>query len=478
MLHLSQGLHFLMQVSLGQCNTSALPLSPEECCIKEDCQGCSTSCVSDAGPRWIHFPVFEVQDNCVDALSWDELRNLLRVLRGAPAVPSSLHGVLARRAVKDYRAFVQNLDSGHQLVLTDPREVTWWFWGAYIGERPVGSEDLGPCAANGGVAPDNGPPYADRAFFEALAPCAAAQLEWIHPIMLVYMLWTFTKADVKMPGFFQVAGDYLLRHLEKLDRCSIGMAPWCFAKMRVPHPELFQLVSRDVLRRECAAENAIASGEAPRPADCLAPRVMQNLFWSFARHGTEEAERPYCEEMIETLQKHARPFFDNDPGLVKFVSQMCPPYISISGAEVHPDPFRLMSCAIMAQACVEMEMTEAEFFKAMADYVVKGLNVAPESSEGEYFISESGQDLLLIMRAYAKANVPRKLIRAIAGVALQHVVHRRDKFSSWGLRELHRDFKSAGMEPKFEQAMSFCPAANGMARRWGRDDKPITRSTT
>lgn len=400
------------------------------------------------------------EDFCSKGITPGELRSLTGLLRGAPAVPLGLYAALARRATEDCVTFSRAVPPGSKLALSDLREVAWWFSGVPAGERLTGAGASAAAAVGVPGTPAGSWTHTDRGFLEALAPRAAAQLELIHPALVVYLLWAFAKAEMVVPGFFQVAGDRLARDLEQLDSASLGTASWCFAKLHEPHPELFRLVSREVLRRECAAEAAVARGEVLQPAECLTPQAVQNLFWAYARLGRGAgADRVCCEEMLESLRARAQLLLSHGPHEPR-------PAACADTAQPAPEPFRLMSCAIMAQACVDLDLAEASFFASLAGSAVRGLRAPPRSPEAVSFVSDSGEDLLLLLRAYARASVPRRPLRELARAALPHAAELQGRLSAWAEGELRAAFKAAGLESHFEE--TFGPAVGNGSCSTGR----------
>ena len=170
--------------------------------------------------------------------------------------------LLARRALKEYESFIPRVLSWH-----DYQYNTFWF---FISERDS-KESRGDRTARGYFGPEadkNQKLFAHEGFFLELAELASKRLEQIHPINLVYLLWTFTRAGVQAKSFFNDAAEHFCNGLlPSLDRCGLGTLVWCYSKQRIPHQRLFEKAAEELRR--------------PVRARSLAPRNFQNTMIAY-----------------------------------------------------------------------------------------------------------------------------------------------------------------------------------------------------
>ena len=167
--------------------------------------------------------------------------------------------LLARRAVFEYESFIPRVLSWH-----DYQYNTFWF---FISERD--EKDKGGRGYFGPEADQNKKLFAHESFFLELSELAKERFERMHPINLVYLLWTFTRAGVEATDFFNKAAEHFCNGLlPSLDRCGLGTLVWCYSKQRIPHERLFQRAAEELRR--------------PVRARSLAPRNFQNTMIAYS----------------------------------------------------------------------------------------------------------------------------------------------------------------------------------------------------
>ena len=185
---------------------------------------------------------------------------------------------LACRAVWEYETFIPRVLSWH-----DYQYNTFWF---FIDDRDEKGKRGGRGQGFFGAEADkNKKMFAHHGFFEAVAEVASQRLEKIHPINLVYLLWTFTRAGVRAQRFFNQAADHFCNGLlPSLDRCGLGTLVWCYAKQRFRHHRLFDEAAKELQR-------------AVRVRS-LAPRNFQNTMIAFRWYGMGRASQRSLIDML------------------------------------------------------------------------------------------------------------------------------------------------------------------------------------
>lgn len=86
---------------------------------------------------------------------------------------------------------------------------TFWFFIKERGSKDRREEKRGYF----GPGADDSKMFAHEGFFMEVAHLASQRLERIHPINLVYLLWTFTRAGVQAHDFFNKAADHFCNGL-------------------------------------------------------------------------------------------------------------------------------------------------------------------------------------------------------------------------------------------------------------------------
>eukprot|EP00438_Fugacium_kawagutii_P024237 Skav223098 [mRNA] locus=scaffold419:583571:584791:+ [translate_table: standard] len=214
----------------------------------------------------------------VAELSVKELRALLRGDRDELTRLQLTDEKLARRAVWEYETFIPRVLSWH-----DYQYNTFWF---FIGERDSKSKDRrGDKGGYFGPQSNNEKLFAHDGFFKEVAALASERFRCIHPINLVYLLWTFTRAGVKANDFFNAAADHFCDGLlPALDRCGLCTLVWCYSRQRIRHTRLFERAAQELQRTV-----RIRS---------LAPRNFQNTMIAYRWYGKDDKE---TEALVQKL---------------------------------------------------------------------------------------------------------------------------------------------------------------------------------
>eukprot|EP00931_Biecheleriopsis_adriatica_P078668 TRINITY_DN52095_c0_g1_i1.p1 TRINITY_DN52095_c0_g1~~TRINITY_DN52095_c0_g1_i1.p1 ORF type:complete len:571 (+),score=120.79 TRINITY_DN52095_c0_g1_i1:44-1714(+) len=291
--------------------------------------------------------------------------------------PLSIDGPAGELSVKELRAALQTPDRGAGLGLTDealaqracheyeiftPRVLSWhdyqyntfWF---FIDDRNDRKGSKGTKGASGffnsKFQNERKPMFAHRSFFEATAELATKRLRYIHPINLVYLLWSFTRGGVCVPEFFNAAAEYMCNGLlPSMDRCALGTMVLAFAKQQLRHERLFRMAAQELQR--------------PVRARSLAPRNFQNVMIAYRWYGPQEA---LTEELAKWLPRLLDKHEATKP---KLRNRLLFPYTCIDGSVVLADAFRINGLNVVAGAFVQLnaESKAAEdMFKAIVDYI-------------------------------------------------------------------------------------------------------------
>ena len=194
--------------------------------------------------------------------------------------------VLAERAVWEYETFIPRVLSWH-----DYQYNTFWF---FIEDRENGKRGGRGSGSQGFFAADtekNKKMFAHHGFFEAVANVASQRLDRIHPINLVYLLWTFTRAGVRAYKFFNQAADHFCNGLlPSMDRCGLGTLVWCYARQRFRHHRLFDEAAKE-LQRTVRVRS-------------LAPRNFQNTMIAFRWYGmSRDSQRMLIDKLAAWLPR-------------------------------------------------------------------------------------------------------------------------------------------------------------------------------
>jgi len=255
-----------------------------------------------------------------------ELREALKTLTPAELESQGLTDqALAQRAVYEYEVFTPRVLSWH-----DYQYNTFWF---FIGDR-----DKKRGGKQNGFF-NNGKPermFAHDGFFHATADEVQKRLHRIHPINLVYLLWSYVRAGVHAPEFFAVCGDYFCDGLlPSLDRCGLGTIIWAYSKARIRHKRLF-------------TESAEELSRLVRTRS-LAPRNFQNslLAYGWWKRDTQVLVERFASQIPRLLDNH-------DTWSPKHRAEVCFPYTCKDGARVDADSFRVSSLSIIGRIILDL----------------------------------------------------------------------------------------------------------------------------
>ncbi len=173
--------------------------------------------------------------------------------------------MLARRAIWEYETFIPRVLSWH-----DYQYNTFWF---FIEERDSKSNyGRGERGYFGPQSDEAKKLFAHDSFFDEVAALANQRFQQIHPINLVYLLWTFTRAGVQAQKFFNDAADHFCDGLlPALDRCGLCTLVWCYSRQKIRHNRLFQRAAQE-LQRTIRVRS-------------LAPRNFQNTMIAYRWYG-------------------------------------------------------------------------------------------------------------------------------------------------------------------------------------------------
>ncbi|CAE7838099.1 unnamed protein product, partial [Symbiodinium necroappetens] len=248
--------------------------------------------------------------------------------------------ILARRAVWEYEMFIPRVLSWH-----DYQYNTFWF---FIEDREKGKGKgkgggRGSGKGYGYFAAEtekNKKMFAHQGFFEAVAKVASQRLERIHPINLVYLLWTFTRAGVRAQTFFDQAADHFCNGLlPSLDRCGLGTLVWCYARQRFRHHRLFDEAAKE-LQRTVRVRS-------------LAPRNFQNTMIAYRWYGMG---RGTTRSLIDKLATWLpRLLDDHDERRPKLRPDVMFSYTCKDGAVVPADSFRISGLSVIARGFVHLD---------------------------------------------------------------------------------------------------------------------------
>ncbi|CAE7033717.1 unnamed protein product [Symbiodinium natans] len=265
---------------------------------------------------------------------------------------------LACRAVWEYETFIPRVLSWH-----DYQYNTFWF---FIDDRDEKGKRGGRGQGFFGAEADkNKKMFAHHGFFEAVAEVASQRLEKIHPINLVYLLWTFTRAGVRAQRFFNQAADHFCNGLlPSLDRCGLGTLVWCYAKQRFRHHRLFDEAAKELQR-------------AVRVRS-LAPRNFQNTMIAFRWYGMGRASQRSLIDMLAAWLP--RMLDDHDERRPKLRPDVMFSYTCKDGSVVPADSFRISGLNVIARGFVHLDASSEPVeacLASMTDYVLRSARRSP-----------------------------------------------------------------------------------------------------
>ncbi|CAJ1361110.1 unnamed protein product [Effrenium voratum] len=266
--------------------------------------------------------------------------------------------LLARRALWEYETFIPRVLSWH-----DFQYNTFWF---FISDRDRGSNSQEKRDGKRGFftaeSEQNKKMFAHDGFFNAVAELASQRLDCMHPINLVYLLWTFTRAGVPARDFFSQAADHFCNgRLPTLDRCGLGTLVWCYSKQRHRHPRLFDRAAKE-LQRNVRVRS-------------LAPRNFQNTMIAYRWYG--KGHEPLMEKLAEWMP---RLLDDHDERRPKLRPEVMFSYTCKDGSVVPADSFRINGLNIIARGFVNLDVCTPKVeacLESITDYVIRSAKRSP-----------------------------------------------------------------------------------------------------
>ncbi|CAK9042892.1 unnamed protein product [Durusdinium trenchii] len=266
--------------------------------------------------------------------------------------------LLARRAVWEYETFIPRVLSWH-----DFQYNTFWFFIKERGSKDRREEKRGYF----GPGADDSKMFAHEGFFMEVAHLASQRLERIHPINLVYLLWTFTRAGVQAHDFFNKAADHFCNGLlPSLDRCGLCTLVWCFSRQRLRHQRLFEKAAVE-LQRTLRVRS-------------LAPRNFQNTMIAYRWFGRGHHEA--VDALPPTLAQWLPRLLDgHDERTPKLRKEVMFSYTCQDGSVVPADAFRINGLNLIARGFLHLDAGSAPSveacFESMTDYVLRSGRRSP-----------------------------------------------------------------------------------------------------
>ena len=266
--------------------------------------------------------------------------------------------MLARRAVWEYETFIPRVLSWH-----DYQYNTFWF---FIEERDSKS-NYGRRDKGGYFGPQSDEAkklFAHDSFFAEVAALASQRFQQIHPINLVYLLWTFTRAGVSAQKFFNDAADHFCDGLlPSLDRCGLCTLVWCYSRQRIRHDRLFQRAAQE-LERTIRVRS-------------LAPRNFQNTMIAYRWYGKGGDTEAMVQQLALWLP---RLLDDHDERRPKLRKDVMFSYTCRDGSEVPADAFRINGLNVIARGFVYLDISTPEVeacLESMTNYVIRSAGRSP-----------------------------------------------------------------------------------------------------
>lgn len=360
------------------------------------------------------------EEKSVAKMDRAELRNLLLRMKPLTTTPVDVYEATAHRAVKEYVKF-------NPVVFTDVADITFFQLNTL---RDQDSKELrnAPTSER----------YAAKPFFDVLGNILPDHMGDMSPVCLAYMLQTFQQSGHATTFIFHEAARHFEAKVQELDRDSLGMITRVYAQARIPHPKLFYKIAMDVLRRN-------KSKEGPHS---LSPKTIQDLFFGFSRAQVHHAD------MFESLMERAVLFFDARPDQQYLDDSMCASVRTSTGRKISAQPFKMQGILGMAQAQVQLNIVDKEFFDDMAAYMIRFLRSGPVTADR--FMGDPKITLVQIATAYARAGCYRNdFFDAIRDAAFR----RKDDMGNLKMQELWKAVQMQKKdEVKAERARSAPPA--------------------
>jgi len=280
-------------------------------------------------------------------------------------------------------------------VLSDVREAC--FWSFHRASASAWSD--APRQGRIGVG------FASRAFFEAFAPAVVGRLQEVHPINCVYLMWSFSKANVMHQELFDAVAERVGPVVSSLDRCGLTMFCWNYAYIGAENEDVYRLVAEETRRPERMAEMAPrdvsgiawAIAQANAPQEALIPELVSHSI-GLLRDGLEQQ----CYR--NTSKSLAREIYVGDNS-------------AVDGAV---DAFDMVSLSDLLWACAELQHVDAELLELCREYMVKGLRQPSFKAERFLRYPQVG-----IRALHALARLTPGL-RDVFGAAVPHLVRQID----------------------------------------------------
>jgi len=201
-----------------------------------------------------------------------------------------------------------------------------------------------------------------------------------------------------------------MNHLESLDRCGIGMVPWCYAKANIYDEKLMEACSVELCRRAVLDIDE----RSPIPEHQLAPRNVQNTYWAYARVFQRRQKPSYLPHLFHEMSRISRKLLEHHPrDGPKTVESLCVGYVTETGKMIPPDSFRLMSLGLIAQSYKDVGYPLPDTLAvAMEQYSLKGLSL-PAGECDKFFLMDS-YDVVLASRTLTLTTALRHALRQVA----------------------------------------------------------------
>jgi len=200
--------------------------------------------------------------------------------------------------------------------------------------------------------------FADSSFYEMLASFIVPRLHEVHPISCVYLMWSFSKANIQHDGLFDAVASRVGENPMHLDRCGLTMFCWNYSFIHAPNSYVYDIVAEDLLRQERMAE--------------MAPRDIAGVAWAFAEAGI-------CnKQMFDALILQAIGLLQDG------LAQRCyrRPYKSLardvykgdhSAVEGAVDAFDVFTLKDVLLACLKFNIRVPQFLDLASEYLELGL---------------------------------------------------------------------------------------------------------
>lgn len=211
--------------------------------------------------------------------------------------------------------------------------------------------------------------FASSDFFDLFAPIVVERLDEINPISCVYLMWSFSKADMVHQELFDAIAERVGPVVSSLDRCGLTMFCWNYAYGDIANEDVYRLVSEDTLRPERMAE--------------MAPRDVSGIAWAIAK-----AKAPH-EALLPELLRHGCGLLRDglEQRCYRFTGKSLRRAIyegDNSARDGAVDAFDMVSMGDILWACAELQHVDAEFLELSREYMALGLRQPSTAAEKFY----------------------------------------------------------------------------------------------